>query len=95
MKQKSMILQILYGQRGIADTIKTSDNHPDNSDKVDVLYCKFRNQLENQSEIWQSFCEYLNALEDLHSDEAEAYYAEGFKLGLLLGIEAGESKYEE
>lgn len=88
-------MQILYGQRGIYDYIKMSEEYRVCSKALSEAYEKLKEKLQPQTEIWQLFKNFENAFDALQSEETGILYAEGFKFGLLIGIEAGESKFEE
>ena len=92
MDDKSAIGQMYYGGRGNFESVKTSIESRDKAGEVDEKYNKLKEKLGSQEEIWQLFEDFENALADLHELEAADHYAEGFKFGLILGVEAGVSK---
>ena len=92
MDGKTAIAQMFYDARGFSQNLKLSIESRDKSDVVDEKYHKLQDKLSGQEEIWKLFKDFENALLNLLSEESADYYAEGFKFGLLLGVEAGESK---
>ena len=92
-KQKTAILQMFYGQRGTPDSIRYPSDYFDIVDVVDKSYDLLSEKLQPQTELWELFLKYKESLESLHIAEVDIHYAEGFKFGLLIGVEAGESKF--
>ncbi|MDE7076296.1 MAG: hypothetical protein K2O62_03120 [Clostridia bacterium] len=94
-KQKSSILQMFYGQRGTANNIRYSPDDFNLIDAVDNSYDLLCAKLQPKTELWELFLKYKDSLENLHLREVDKHYAEGFKFGLLIGVEAGESKFND
>lgn len=93
MKQrKSAILQMLYGEKGHVENIEFQPEEEGLLDAVDKSYELLCKNLKANSELLEQFQKYKECLEDLHVFETDKYYAEGFKFGVLIGVEAGESK---
>lgn len=92
MDDKSAIAQMYHGGRGSVERMEISRETSDILGEVDEKYNKLKEKLSPQEEIWQLFEDFENALEGLRAEEAADHYAEGFKFGLLLGVEAGASK---
>ena len=92
-KQKSAVMQMFYGENGKIDYIENPPEEDALLDVVDKNYELLCEKLQPQTELWELFLKFKDSLEDLHSVEANNFYAEGFKFGLLIGVEAGESKY--
>lgn len=95
MKKSTAIMQMLYGQRGNANAIKDNAKVKERMDTVNACYEKMREALEDLPEIWKLFNEYIESTTLFHLDELDEHYEEGFQFGLLIGIEAGESKFAE
>lgn len=93
-KQKSAVLQMFYGENGKADNLTYPPEEDALLDKVDKYYVLMCEKLKPQPELFELFEKFRESLEDLRSFEADNCYAEGFKFGLLIGVEAGESKFE-
>lgn len=92
-KQKTAILQMYYGQRGTGDNLKCTPEYIKLLDAVDNAYDCLCEKLEPNTELRELFLKYKDALEEMHACEVDDHYAEGFKFGLLIGVEAGESKF--
>ncbi|MDE6558114.1 MAG: hypothetical protein K2K39_03300 [Clostridia bacterium] len=95
MKEKSAIMQIFYGQRGSADKLKSTPEYRENLRMVNNYYEKLCEILKDMPEalaLLEKFNEYSG---EVNASEVDGYYLEGFKFGLLIGIEAGESKFGE
>lgn len=93
-KQKSAILQMFYGESGNFSNIESPPEETVLLDAVDKAYDILCEKLKPNTELWELFLKFKESLEDLHVFEADNFYAEGFKFGLLMGIEAGESKFK-
>lgn len=85
---------MFYGQRGTGDNIRYSHGDFDLIDAVDGSYDLLCEKLQPQAELWKLFLKYKECLENLHLREVDKHFAEGFKFGLLIGVEAGESKFD-
>ena len=95
MKNKSAILQMFYGQSGNVNRMKFIPESDPYVKAEGECYRKLQEMLEISPEAWELFLTYNQNKESLHLLSLDAHYLEGFKLGLLMGIEAGESKYKE
>lgn len=92
-RQKSAILQMFYGQRGNAESIKRFDDGNDIINAADSNYIELCKKLKSQPELLDLFIKYKDSMDDLLIREIDNHFAEGFKFGLLIGVEAGESKF--
>lgn len=86
---------MFYGENGKADNISFPPEEDALLDKVDKYYDLVCEKLKPYPELFELFEKFRESLEDLRCFEADNYYAEGFKFGLLMGVEAGESKFQE
>ena len=93
-KQKSAILQIFYGQRGDSEKVKCAPEQTEYLNKAIEYNNKLCEKLKSMPEVMELFTQYNDWTERAYALEVDAYYLEGFKFGLLVGVEAGESKYE-
>lgn len=93
-KQKSAILQIFYGQRGDSDKIKCPPEYEECIHKAIECNKKLLEKLKDIPEALQLFSQFNDWTDRAYALEVDAYYLEGFKFGLLIGVEAGESKFE-
>lgn len=83
---KSIIEEILNGQRGHAETIKMSKNYWDVTGKIADFYDGFLKNLpqEKKSEL-EKLCDLFDEKE---CESSTSHFIEGVKLGILLGVEA-------
>ena len=93
MKNKSAILQMLYGQRGDSDKIKMNTQCEEYLSVADECMDSIKEKLKSMPEVWELFLKYREYMDLIHIEEVDAHYLEGFKFGLLIGVEAGESKF--
>ena len=94
-KQKSVILQILYGQRDGCKIVKCTPEYKECSDKAAEYYnalCEKLKDMPEEIELLSNYCDWNMKA---HIAEIDANYLEAFKFGLLIGVEAGESKFED
>lgn len=92
MDDKSAIAQMYHHGRGSVESLTVSKECADKLGEADEKYNKLKEKLSLQKDLWQLFKDFENAVSDVRAEECADSYAEGFKFGLLLGIEAGESK---
>lgn len=88
-QNKSAILQMFYSHTGICDRIKMNGKELDNLvSGVNGAEGMLSEKLD--TELAKLFSEYRERIESLRSEENALYYSEGFKFGLLMGMEVGE-----
>ena len=93
-KQKSAILQMFYGERGDGEKLKCSAEYREYLHKAGEYGQKLYEKIKDNQEILELFKQYDEWTDKAYAVEIDAYYQEGFKFGLLIGVEAGESKFE-
>ena len=76
---------MFYGERGKIDTIKLTDDQRTALSKVTATDAALRKAL-NPEQI-KLYEDALDSLENLHSISASNCYAEGFRFGVLIGID--------
>ncbi|MDE6868432.1 MAG: hypothetical protein K2J83_04740, partial [Clostridia bacterium] len=84
---KSMIEEIYYGRRGHNETIVNNCTYNKQLDKINKLIEEFLLTLNEKQKA--AFDKIMCADMGLEAETAFTHYEEGFKIGLLLGIEAG------
>ena len=85
--KKSVILDIFNGERGHRETMKMPDGHFEKSQTADA----YDELIEKLSpELLELHKKFTDALNDDHYEEVNFFFVEGFKLGLLTGIECAE-----
>ena len=90
-KSKSIILDLLYGKKFTYDErivydVETNSKVFDASEITDEFSHKIKDNTE-LAELFEKLVE-SNAVAKLA--EGDLYFSEGFKMGLMIGIEAGE-----
>ena len=88
MKSKSTILEIFYGNIGSYDTIKLSENYKQLLGKVATQDETLRKSLHKYPNLLEEYNKTNDLIEQMYAECNENYYLEGFKIGLLVGIEA-------
>ena len=84
VKMKSVIEDIYYGN--IAESIKTSEEYGKICDECDKLYKELQTYLnDKQKEV---LFNYMIKTGGLEGETACTHFKEGFKLGLLVAVEA-------
>lgn len=86
--KKSIIKDIYYGERGGCETIKESKEYWGFIEQAAKISGELTETLtEKQKELFKK----LELAEmEIESETAVAHFAEGFKIGLLIGIECVE-----
>lgn len=85
---------MFYGQRGKGDRVKCAPEYNEYSDKAEGYYQALCKKLESMPEALELLSNFREWQERMYIVEIDDNYLEGFKFGLLIGVEAGESKYE-
>lgn len=85
--KKSAIKDIFHGVRGHIETMDLPKDNENASNLCDAYNELERNLSPEQLKLHQKV---VDALEGDWSQEVDFYFAEGFKLGLLIGIECSE-----
>ncbi|MDE6373997.1 MAG: hypothetical protein K2L72_05800 [Clostridia bacterium] len=92
-KQTTAVMQMFYGENGNPSSIKFEPREIPLDTEVNNNYNLLCEKLKPDAETLELFLKYINGLERLNIFKQDVHYAEGFKFGLLIGIEAGESKF--
>jgi hypothetical protein len=89
---KSAIRDILYGYRGHHETIKVprGEEYQRNIEILSDTYDELREKLS--VEVFKVLERFTTAKDDIQCEESGCYFTEGFKLGILVGIECGEGR---
>ena len=87
--KKSVIRAIFHGNRGQMETMQAfSEAYQEAASKRCDAYDAMKEKLDpEQLELQQKFSD---AQEDIWYEEVNYYFVEGFKLGVLIGIECME-----
>lgn len=90
MIKKSAIREMFSGTRGTYDHIELSDDFKETEKKMATAVDAFLNKLTpEQQELFYEAYEFIG---DKSAAYAEEHFIEGFKFGMLIGIEVGESQ---
>ena len=86
--RKSIITDIFNGKKGNHETMELSKKLKDNLSEVADGYEKLKSRFNPEQ---MSFIEeFLDVYDNNSYDEIEYYFTQGFKLGLLIGVECFE-----
>lgn len=86
--KKSAIKDIFHGLRGNIEGMGTPKNDKENLSIVSDTYDELKEKLS--PELLNLHQKLVDALESDWSEEVDFYFTEGFKLGVLIGIECME-----
>ena len=94
--EESVILQMLYGLRGNRESIKPSDKYYEALDKLDEHDDRIQEKIKDNEELVALFKERESLELDVAIVGQEDYYVEGFRFGVLMGLDiAKKSALEE
>ncbi len=86
---KSIIKEVFYGNRGYKETLVFLKKDEKRLDKICELEDELREKLTpEQFDLHQSF---VSLIDEGCVEETDYYFVEGFRLGLLIGIECMEN----
>ncbi|MDR1092620.1 MAG: hypothetical protein LBL66_00555 [Clostridiales bacterium] len=90
---KSAILQMYYGERGQNDMIQSTEAHRKLGNEVVRYEEELNGKLAAYPELLGLFKKICNAAWRLNGEDVSLHFAEGFKFGLLMGLEvAGDGE---
>ena len=90
MSRKSAIEQMYYGERGNLNNIPSSPEYAHLLDEFSANDRKMREKLKNLPEILALYQKTEKSMNAITSKDAYDYFAEGFRFGLLLGIDVAQ-----
>ncbi|HBN13064.1 MAG TPA: hypothetical protein DD415_05565 [Clostridiales bacterium] len=88
--KKSTILDVCHHSRGLTERVPISDKYFKLIEKTSNLHDKLIEKIEAYPDIMKLFDEFEDAVDAASSVEIDDFFVEGFKIGLLIGIEASE-----
>lgn len=94
MESKSAILQMFNWRKNCGAPVKRGEGFARQAEKVNKIYAELSEKLKSMPELAELLREFDVQTCELESEEIDAHYADGFKFGLLIGIEAGTSGWE-
>ena len=90
-KSKSIILDLLYGKKFTYDERIDYDNETNakifNASEIAE---EFSHKIKDNTELAELFEKFIECDSVADNAEKDLYFAEGFKTGLLIGVEVGE-----
>ncbi len=81
----SVLEEIYFGRPGISETIEISKGYKQEFEKFDILCEQINNNLSD--EYKKIFIELNDGLSAVLTENSLMFFKEGFKKGLLIGIE--------
>lgn len=81
----SVLEEIYFGRPGISETIELSKGYKQEFKKFDKLWEQINNNLSDEDK--KIFIELNDGLSAVLTENALMFFKEGFKKGLLIGIE--------
>lgn len=90
-KNKSKILDLLYGDKFTYDERIVYDGETNSKViKASEIAEEFSHKIKDDTKLSELFEKLVESGTVAKLAESDLYYSEGFKLGLMIGIEAGE-----
>ncbi|MGN1137327.1 MAG: DUF6809 family protein [Oscillospiraceae bacterium] len=84
---KSAIEQMCSGLRGTYESVQPTDKQSEIMSKVCEADTKLTAMLKSNIEATELYNQFKNAIEEANSEECETFYKEGFRFGVLMGID--------
>lgn len=89
---KSAIEQMCAGLRGTYESVHTTEKYSQLMENVCQLDYKLTEKLKDDKEAAELYLQFKDALDETACEECETFYKEGFRFGVLLGIDITEEK---
>ena len=90
MKSQSAIAQMYYGKRGNIDAVKSSNDYKNKVAVYNALEKELIKRLADFPELAELYKQVAKASDETHYADVFDFYVEGFRFGLLLGLDAAE-----
>ncbi len=87
MKRYSAIEQMYEGERGLGDLIPLSEEYKKHFGRFLDCYEKFVPKIKYNEELSKLFEEIMNASDEAHCEGVFMHYREGFRFGVLMGLD--------
>ncbi len=87
---ESKITDILYGKLSFSELMPPSPVCKEIIEEVVAAEKNLMKKIKDDSDVKERVDAFIDCIERLHSAESDHFFAEGFKTGLMIGIEAGE-----
>lgn len=92
MKKQSMIMEMFNGNRGRYDQIPMADEYWGLMNAAEEQESEFLAALGKRKELIELFQKTKNRIEDMWANECDSYFCEGFRFGVLLGMDIVKGK---
>ena len=89
---KSAIEQMCSGLRGTYESVQPTDKQSEIMSKVCEADTKLTEMLKDDKEATELFNQFKEAIDEANSEECETFYKEGFRFGILMGIDIVNEK---
>lgn len=89
---KSAIEQMCFGLRGTYESVRASEKYSLLMGKVCEVDDKLTEKLQDDKEAAELYRQFKDAIDEASCEECETFYKEGFRFGVLLGIDVSEEK---
>lgn len=89
---KSAIEEMCFGLRGTYESVRTSGKYSQLMDKVCEVDNKLTEKLKNDKAAEELYKQFKDAIDEASCEECETFYKEGFRFGVLLGLDISEEK---
>lgn len=86
----SAIKDLYYGERGDSELVEPSEKMRELFQRVNEQREGLEKLLENFQDIKIAFLNFLDTQEELRLTAMHDYYAEGFRFGVLLGLDVAD-----
>jgi len=83
----SVIRQMFFGEKGTCDSINFTEDYYKFLDEVIEYDDELRNKLALMPKLFEAYRKASDAISKLNRESEIIHYTEGFKLGVLLGME--------
>lgn len=85
--KNSAIRQMFDNERGASSDIPSTEEEDDLVRKAMNLEIQLREKMAGNDELIALYEKTFDAFEDVHSESAFNHYAEGFRFGVLMGLD--------
>jgi len=84
---KSVIRQMFLEEKGSCQSINPSENYNETRNEIIEYENKFKEWIKSNQELFELYSKISDTTTTLISETETTHYVEGFKLGILLGLE--------
>lgn len=95
MTKKSAIMQMFYGKRGYNELVPCGKTYRKLLRKAIEKEENMKEKLREQPELLKLYEEAIEALDALSDESSDRHYVEGFRFGVLMGMDILNDETEE